>query len=381
MESWSFPPAYDDGYCPRALQPLLVSRSARPCRLRARRFSFSSACEVVCDYAYEHAPFYRRKWDEAGFHPIQLRSLEDFESKVPVVEKKDLRAAQEQRAAVRRLPVHAGSRDFPHPRHQRHHRPAHRLRHRPPRLERAIANAHARIMWAMGSRPGDTICVAAIFTLYMGSWGALAGRRAAGRARPFRSAPASPGMSARCVHVAQHDQADRILRHADLCLASCRGGRRRRPQPTRFPPQDHVLFRRAGRLDSRRARQNRRALRRQGHRLRLHGGNDAVDERGGDRRDLRPVVLAGRGLHGSLRPRHHAPRCLRRARHAGLYPSRAHLAADDPPAVGRSDALDQRRKSVRAHISAPAARESSAASTTCSRSAARTSTRAKSTRP
>ena len=45
----------------------------------------------------------------------------------------------------------------------------------------AIANAHARIMWGMGMRPGDTVFVAAIFSLYMGSWGALVGRRALAR--------------------------------------------------------------------------------------------------------------------------------------------------------------------------------------------------------
>ena len=76
--------------------------------------------------------------------PRSSESLEDFEAKVPVVQKKDLRAAQERSAAVRRLSVRARSRDFPHPRHQRHHRPAHRVRHRPQRLaghrQRACAN-------------------------------------------------------------------------------------------------------------------------------------------------------------------------------------------------------------------------------------------------
>jgi phenylacetate-CoA ligase len=48
----------------------------------------------VTRYAWDNAPFYRRKWEEAGFHPDQLRSLEDFESKVPVIGKKDLRDAQ-----------------------------------------------------------------------------------------------------------------------------------------------------------------------------------------------------------------------------------------------------------------------------------------------
>ena len=51
--------------------------------------------QKVCRYAYEKAPFYKKKWDEAGFHPDQISSLEDFESKCPVITKADLRKAQE----------------------------------------------------------------------------------------------------------------------------------------------------------------------------------------------------------------------------------------------------------------------------------------------
>ena len=50
--------------------------------------------QAVTRYAYAKAPFYRRKWDEAGFHPDHLRSLEDFEDKVPVITKADLRESQ-----------------------------------------------------------------------------------------------------------------------------------------------------------------------------------------------------------------------------------------------------------------------------------------------
>ena len=63
---------------------------------------------------------------------------------------------------------------------------------------RAIANAHARIMWGMGMRPGELICIAAVFSLYMGSWGTLAGaERLRARALPFGAG--APGMSARLV--------------------------------------------------------------------------------------------------------------------------------------------------------------------------------------
>src|SRR5581483_1416433 len=60
----------------------------------------------------------------------------------------------------------------------------------------AIANAHARILWGMGIRPGDTVFVAAIFSLYMGSWGALAGAERL-RAKAFPFGAGAPGMTSR----------------------------------------------------------------------------------------------------------------------------------------------------------------------------------------
>lgn len=152
----------------------------------------------ICAYVYERAPFYRRKWDDAEFHPSQLKSLEDFESKVPVVQKKDLRAAQERSAPFGDYLCVAESEVF-------HIHGTSGTTGRPTAFAigrndwRAIANAHARVMWAMGLRPGDTICVAAIFSLYMGSWGALAGaERLGARCFPFGAGVA--GMSARCAH-------------------------------------------------------------------------------------------------------------------------------------------------------------------------------------
>ncbi|MCC6008775.1 MAG: phenylacetate--CoA ligase family protein, partial [Rhodobacteraceae bacterium] len=93
MESWSWPPRYDESYLPDP-----SSRYWFPTRETmdpaARDAAILQRLREVCDYAYTHAPFYRRKWDEAGFHPSQLKSLEDFETRVPVVTKAELRASQ-----------------------------------------------------------------------------------------------------------------------------------------------------------------------------------------------------------------------------------------------------------------------------------------------
>jgi phenylacetate-CoA ligase len=195
MEDWSFPPAYDELYRPPA-----DSRYWFPVRETMdpgeRERAILRRLQEVCSYAYEHAPFYRRHWDEAGFHPGQLKSLEDFEDRVPVVQKKDLRASQ------------AGHPPFGDylcvPDHEVYHvHGTSGTTGRPTAFAigqrdwRAMSNAHARIMWAMGIRPGDMVCIAAIFSLYMGSWGALAGAERLG-AKAFPFGAGAPGMTVRC---------------------------------------------------------------------------------------------------------------------------------------------------------------------------------------
>jgi phenylacetate-CoA ligase len=49
-----------------------------------------------------------------------------------------------------------------------------------------VANAHARVMWAMGIRPHDTVLVASPLSLYWGSWGTYIGaERLGARVFPF----------------------------------------------------------------------------------------------------------------------------------------------------------------------------------------------------
>ena len=115
--------------------------------------------QALTRYAYAWSPFYRGKWDEAGFEPSQLRSLEDFEDKVPVINKADLRAAQA------RAPKFGDYLCIPESEiHHIHGTSGTTGRPTVFAIGRsdwdAIANAHARIMWGMGIRPGDTVFVA-----------------------------------------------------------------------------------------------------------------------------------------------------------------------------------------------------------------------------
>jgi phenylacetate-CoA ligase len=196
MEQWSFPPAYDESYvAPAESRYWFPARETMPATERER--AILERLKLVCAYAYEHAPFYRRKWDEAGFHPSKLRSLEDFE-RMPVVQKSDLRDAQARQPPFGDYLCIPDSEVF-------HIHGTSGTTGRPTAFAigrsdwRAIANAHARIMWGMGLRPGDSICIAAVFSLYMGSWGALAGAERLG-AKCFPFGAGASGMSARLAH-------------------------------------------------------------------------------------------------------------------------------------------------------------------------------------
>lgn len=195
MEHWSYPPRYDDTYLPPTDQPYWFP-NRETMDPEARDAAILERIREVMAYAYEHAPFYRRKWDAAGVHPNDIRSFADYE-RVPVVTKAEIRAAQE---------AHQPFGDYlciPESEVVRVHGTS-GTTGRPTAFAigrddwRTIGNNHARIMWAMGLRPSDTVFVGSVFSLYMGSWGALAGtERLGATAFPFGAGVA--GMTTRAV--------------------------------------------------------------------------------------------------------------------------------------------------------------------------------------
>ena len=151
----------------------------------------------VTRYAYAHSPFYRTLWERAGFHPDHLKDLDDFEEKVPVITKKDLRESQA------RVPSFGDylcvSQDEIHHIHGTSGTTGRPTAFAIGRSDwEAIGNAHARIMWGMGLRPGDTVFIASLFSLYWGSWGTLLGSERL-RAQSFPYGAGAPGMTARAV--------------------------------------------------------------------------------------------------------------------------------------------------------------------------------------
>ncbi len=178
-----WPPSYDPAYRPDAESehwfPTLE------CMDPARRDAFVLAkLRRQMEWAWARSPFYRRKWEAAGVSPASLRSLDDL-ARFPVVQKAELRASQSaappygeylciEPAEVARIHGTSGTTGRPtvfgigRDDWQR------------------IGEAHARVLWGAGIRPDDRVLIGSFFSLYLGSWGALAGvERLGATAFPF----------------------------------------------------------------------------------------------------------------------------------------------------------------------------------------------------
>ena len=193
MESWTFPPDYDSGYMPD-MDSRYWFANRETMDPGARDVAILGRIREVMHYAYLHAPFYRNKWDQAGIHPDDIKSLEDFE-RVPVVTKAELRQSQESHPPFGNY--------LCIPEDQVHHihgtsgttgRPTAFAIGR--RDWQTIANNQARVMWGMGLRPGDIVFIGSVFSLYMGSWGTLIGAERL-RAKTFPFGAGATGMTAR----------------------------------------------------------------------------------------------------------------------------------------------------------------------------------------
>ena len=147
-------------------------------------------------YVYQNSGFYQEFYKDTTVNPANISSLEEF-SQLPILTKEDIRREQELHPPYGRFlcvdpkdifRVHGtsgttgrptvfgiGKADW-----------------------KRIAEAHARILWGAGLRPDDTVMVASVFSLYVGSWGALVGAERLG-ASCFPFGSGAPGQTERAV--------------------------------------------------------------------------------------------------------------------------------------------------------------------------------------
>jgi phenylacetate-CoA ligase len=196
MECWTWPPRYPRSYRPSASQVCWfpIRETMDPDEREAR---ILERIRQVMVYGWEHSSFYRKKWTAAGLEPGDIKTLDDFDL-VPVVVKEELRRDQEEnepfgsylcvdRAEVAHINGTSGTTG------------------RPTAFGisaadwDAMANAHARVMWAMGIRPSDVVLIGSPLSLYLGSWGAYIGSERLGAA-VFPFGAGVSGQALRTIH-------------------------------------------------------------------------------------------------------------------------------------------------------------------------------------
>lgn len=123
---------------------------------------------------YAELPFYRRHYDANGFHPDDVRTLDDFTRKVPVITKAMLRDDQQATppfgsylgvpdAEIARVHGSSGTTGRP---------TLYAISHRDWSY---TADVMAQGFYTAGVRPSDKVQLATLFSLFMGGWGALVG--------------------------------------------------------------------------------------------------------------------------------------------------------------------------------------------------------------
>jgi phenylacetate-CoA ligase len=190
-----WPPNYDQHYLPP-----LDSEYWDPC---LETMPPSEREQIILEklrrqvrYAYTYSSFYQEFYRDAPVDPGNIHSLEEF-ALLPILTKEEIRVEQEQHPPYGRflcIPedqvfrVHGTSGTTGRPTVFGISRDD---------WER-IAEAHARILWSAGLKPNDCVMVAAVFSLYIGSWGALVGAERLG-ATCFPFGAGAPGQTERAV--------------------------------------------------------------------------------------------------------------------------------------------------------------------------------------
>jgi phenylacetate-CoA ligase len=194
-----WPPRYDAGYLPHTREEYWFEEIECAEATAQEEIIFFKLTNQI-RYAWERSPFYRRRWQEAGVSPDDLKVLSDL-ARFPVVQKSDLRELKQTNPPFgdalcvgpdEITRIHGTSGTTGHP-----------VVFGIGREDWArIGNAHARILWSAGLRPSDRIMICSFFSLYVGSWGALVGGERLGAAMfPFGAGVA--GQTVRAVEWAQ----------------------------------------------------------------------------------------------------------------------------------------------------------------------------------
>lgn len=194
LKEW--PPRYDRSYIPSPDSKFWNKELETMDAEEREQKVILPKLQAQLKYAYEKSPLYRQKWDRAGIKPENIRSLEDFEQ-IPILTKEEIRQDQKENPPfgsnlcvslkdIGRVKGTSGTTGKPTV-----------FGIGKDDMER-IAEAHARIMWGFGVRQEDIVFIGSFFSLYWGSWGALAGTERLGAAA-FPFGAGVPGQTDRAI--------------------------------------------------------------------------------------------------------------------------------------------------------------------------------------
>ncbi|MDZ7698774.1 MAG: phenylacetate--CoA ligase family protein [Deltaproteobacteria bacterium] len=192
----AWPPQYDEAYRPAPDARYWREAEETMDPYEREETIILPKLQAQMKYAHDNSRFYREKWVQAGIKPEDIRSLSDFE-RVPFLIKEEIREDQAHyppfgsnlcisKEAIERVHGTSGTTGKP------------TVFGIGGGDMARIGEAHARMMWGFGVRPEDTVFIGSFFSLYMGSWGALAGvDRLGATAFPFGAGV--PGQTERAI--------------------------------------------------------------------------------------------------------------------------------------------------------------------------------------
>ena len=192
----AWPPQYDRSYLPSPNAKFWFKDLETMDPEKREREVILPKLQAQLKYAYQRSPLYKKKWDEAGIKPKDIRSLSDFEA-IPFLTKEEIRQDQKDHppfgsnlcVSLKELGRVQGTSG---------------TTGKPTAFGiskgdmSCIAEAHARAMWGFGMRQQDIVFIGSFFSLYWGSWGALLGAERLG-AVAFPFGAGVPGQTDRAI--------------------------------------------------------------------------------------------------------------------------------------------------------------------------------------
>jgi phenylacetate-CoA ligase len=127
----------------------------------------------LCEWAYARSTFHRRRWEKAGFHPDQLRTVADIQ-RIPFMNREEWMDAQAEQPPFGTLPT------VPRDLAIRYHTTSGTSGRTPLRVLDStkdwewVAEMWCYGMWGFGLRPKDVVLFAFSYGSFIGFWGAHA---------------------------------------------------------------------------------------------------------------------------------------------------------------------------------------------------------------